>query len=178
MIRRPPRSTLFPYTTLFRSEDNARTPSGVSYMLENREVMMRLFPELFARHRIAPVENYPDALLATLRSLAPMTASRDPTAVLLTPGRFNSAFYEHSFLADKLGVELVESSDLFVKDEVVFMRSTEGPQRVDVIYRRIDDDFLDPLVFRPDSVLGVPGLMSAYREDNVTLANAVGTGID
>ncbi len=126
---------------------------------------------------MAPVENYPDALLATLRSLAPRSASRDPTAVLLTPGRFNSAFYEHSFLADKLGVELVEASDLFVKDEVVYMRTTEGPTRVDVIYRRIDDDFLDPLVFRPDSVLGVPGLMSAYHAGNVTLANAVGTGV-
>ncbi len=126
---------------------------------------------------MAPVENYPDALLATLRSVAPQTASHDPTVVLLTPGRFNSAFYEHSFLADKLGVELVEASDLFVKDDVVFMRTTEGPKRVDVIYRRIDDDFLDPLVFRPDSVLGVPGLMSAYQAGNVTLANAVGTGI-
>ena len=158
-------------------EDNARTPSGVSYMLENREVMIRLFPELFAQHRVAPVENYPDALLATLRSVAPPTASRDPIVVLLTPGRFNSAFYEHSFLADKLGIELVEASDLFAKDDVVFMRTTEGPKRVDVIYRRIDDDFLDPLVFRPDSALGVPGLMSAYQAGNVTLANAVGTGI-
>ena len=156
-------------------EDNARTPSGVSYMLENREVMLRLFPELFSRHRVAPVENYPDALLATLRSVAP--AADDPTVVLLTPGRFNSAFYEHSFLADKLGVELVEASDLFVRDDVVFMRTTEGPRRVDVIYRRIDDEFLDPLVFKPDSVLGVPGLMSAYQAGNVTLANAVGTGI-
>jgi uncharacterized circularly permuted ATP-grasp superfamily protein len=158
-------------------EDNARTPSGVSYMLENREVMMRLFPELFAKHHVAPVENYPDALLATLRSVAPRSVARDPVVALLTPGRFNSAFYEHSFLADKLGVELVEASDLFVKDDVVFMRTTQGPTRVDVIYRRIDDDFLDPLVFRPDSVLGVPGIMSAYRAGNVTLANAVGTGI-
>src|SRR5215212_7427111 len=163
--------------TFYVLEDNARTPSGVSYMLENREVMMRLFPELFTRHRVAPVENYPDALLATLRSVAPRTASGDPTAVLLTPGRFNSAFYEHSFLADKLGIELVEASDLFVKDDVVYMRTTEGPLRVDVIYRRIDDEFLDPLVFRPDSALGVPGLMSAYQAGNVTLANAVGTGI-
>jgi len=146
-------------------------------MLENREVMMRLFPELFTRHRIAPVENYPDALLATLRSVAPARASKDPVVVLLTPGRFNSAFYEHSFLADKLGVELVEASDLFVRDDTVFMRTTEGPTRVDVIYRRIDDDFLDPLAFRPDSVLGVPGLMSAYAAGHVTLANAVGTGI-
>ncbi|GAB6846047.1 putative circularly permuted ATP-grasp superfamily protein [Methylorubrum rhodinum] len=161
----------------FVLEDNARTPSGVSYMLENREVMMRLFPELFSRHRVAPVENYPDALLATLRSLAPQSATRDPTVVLLTPGRYNSAFYEHSFLADKLGVELVEAGDLFTKDDVVYMRTTEGPRRVDVIYRRLDDDFLDPLVFRPDSVLGVPGLMNAYERGNVTLSNAVGTGI-
>ena len=163
-------------STFYVLEDNARTPSGVSYMLENREVMMRLFPELFVRHRVAPVENYADALLATLRSVAPRSASRDPTAVLLTPGRFNSAFYEHSFLADKLGIELVEACDLFVEDDVVYMRTTEGPMRVDVIYRRIDDEFLDPLVFRPDSVLGVPGLMEVYSAGNVTLANAVGTG--
>jgi uncharacterized circularly permuted ATP-grasp superfamily protein len=158
-------------------EDNARTPSGVSYMLENREIMMRLFPELFARHRVAPVENYPDELLATLTSIAPLTASREPTVALLTPGVHNSAYYEHSFLADKLGVELVEGRDLFVKDEIVYMRTTQGPKRVDVIYRRLDDDFLDPLTFRPDSALGVPGLMSAYQAGNVTLANAVGTGI-
>ncbi|MBV9518077.1 MAG: circularly permuted type 2 ATP-grasp protein [Hyphomicrobiales bacterium] len=158
-------------------EDNARTPSGVSYMLENREVMMRLFPELFHAHRVAPVENYPDALLATLRSVAPGSASADPTVVVLTPGQFNSAYYEHSFLADKLGVELVEGRDLFVRDDIVFMRTTEGPQRVDVIYRRIDDDFLDPLAFRPDSALGVPGLFGAYLAGNVTLANAVGTGV-
>ena len=158
-------------------EDNARTPSGVSYMLENREIMLRLFPELFARHRVAPVENYPDELLATLKSVAPATASADPTVVLLTPGIYNSAYYEHSFLADKLGVELVVGRDLFVKDDLVFMRTTQGPKRVDVIYRRIDDDFLDPLAFRSDSVLGVPGLMSVYQAGNVTLANAVGTGI-
>jgi uncharacterized circularly permuted ATP-grasp superfamily protein len=158
-------------------EDNARTPSGVSYMLENREIMLRLFPELFARHRVAPVENYPDELLATLKSVAPAIASADPTVVLLTPGIYNSAYYEHSFLADKLGVELVEGRDLFVKDDLVFMRTTQGPKRVDVIYRRIDDDFLDPLAFRSDSVLGVPGLMSVYQAGNVTLANAVGTGI-
>jgi len=158
-------------------EDNARTPSGVSYMLENREIMLRLFPELFSRYRVAPVENYPDELLATLKSIAPPTASSDPTVVLLTPGVFNSAYYEHSFLADKLGVELVEGRDLVVKSDVIYMRTTEGLKRVDVIYRRIDDDFLDPLVFRPDSVLGVPGLMSAYQAGNVTLANAVGTGV-
>ncbi len=158
-------------------EDNARTPSGVSYMLENREVMMRLFPELFHAHRVAPVENYPDVLLATLRSVAPATASADPTVVVLTPGQFNSAYYEHSFLADKLGVELVEGRDLFVRDDIVYMRTTEGPQRVDVVYRRIDDDFLDPLAFRPDSALGVPGLFGAFLAGNVTLANAVGTGV-
>jgi uncharacterized circularly permuted ATP-grasp superfamily protein len=163
--------------TFYVLEDNARTPSGVSYMLENREIMLRLFPELFARHRIAPVENYPDELLATLKSVAPSTASSDPTVVLLTPGVYNSAYYEHSFLADKLGVELVEGRDMFVKDDVVYMRTTQGPKRVDVIYRRIDDDFLDPLAFRPDSALGVPGLMSAYQAGQVTLANAVGTGI-
>ena len=163
--------------TFYVLEDNARTPSGVSYMLENREIMMRLFPELFSRHRIAPVENYPDELLATLKSVAPLSAMREPTVVLLTPGVFNSAYYEHSFLADKLGVELVEGRDLFVKNETVFMRTTQGPKRVDVIYRRIDDDFIDPLTFRPDSVLGVPGLMAAYQAGNVTLANAVGTGI-
>jgi uncharacterized circularly permuted ATP-grasp superfamily protein len=158
-------------------EDNARTPSGVSYMLENREVMMRLLPELFAQHRVAPVENYPDALLASLRSVAPRNAGSDPTCVLLTPGIFNSAYYEHSFLADKLGVELVEGRDLLVKNDVVYMRTTQGPQRVDVIYRRLDDDFLDPLAFRPDSALGVSGLMNAYLAGNVTLANAVGTGV-
>ena len=158
-------------------EDNARTPSGVSYMLENREIMLRLFPELFSRYRVAPVENYPDELLQTLKSIAPPTASGEPTVVLLTPGIYNSAYYEHSFLADKLGVELVEGRDLVVKSDVVYMRTTEGLKRVDVIYRRIDDDFLDPLVFRPDSALGVPGLMSAYQSGNVTLANAVGTGV-
>ena len=158
-------------------EDNARTPSGVSYMLENREVMMRLFPELFSSHRVAPVENYPEFLLDSLRSVAPSTADSDPNVVLLTPGMFNSAYYEHSFLADKLGIELVEGRDLFVENDVVFMRTTEGPKRVDVIYRRLDDDFLDPLAFRSDSSLGVPGLMSAYRAGSVTLANAVGTGV-
>jgi len=163
--------------TFYVLEDNARTPSGVSYMLENREIMMRLFPELFARHRVAPVENYPDELLATLKSVAPTTASPDPTVVLLSPGIHNSAYYEHSFLADHLGIELVEGRDLLVKTDAVYMRTTEGLKRVDVIYRRIDDDFLDPLVFRPDSALGVPGLMSAYQAGNITLANAVGTGI-
>src|SRR5215216_2490991 len=163
--------------TFYVLEDNARTPSGVSYMLENRETMLRLFPELFSRHRVAPVENYPDELLATLRSVAPVTAAAEPVVALLTPGIYNSAYYEHSFLADKLGVELVEGRDLVVKGEIVYMRTTEGLKRVDVIYRRIDDDFLDPLSFRPDSALGVPGLMSAYIAGNVTLANAVGTGV-
>ena len=163
--------------TFYVLEDNARTPSGVSYMLENREIMLRLFPELFSRHRVSPVENYPDELLATLKSVAPATSNADPTVVLLTPGVYNSAYYEHSFLADKLGIELVEGRDLFVRDECVFMRTTQGPQRVDVIYRRLDDDFLDPLAFRSDSALGVPGLMAAYQAGNVTLANAVGTGV-
>lgn len=163
--------------TFYVLEDNARTPSGVSYMLENREIMMRLFPELFADNRVAPVENYTDELLATLKSLAPLTATSDPNVVVLTPGIYNSAYYEHSFLADKLGVELVEGRDLFIRNDVVYMRTTEGPKRVDVIYRRLDDDFIDPLAFRPDSVLGVPGLMSAYHAGNVTLTNAVGTGV-
>jgi uncharacterized circularly permuted ATP-grasp superfamily protein len=163
--------------TFYVLEDNVRTPSGVSYMLQNREIMLRLFPELLSRHRVAPVENYPNELLATLKSVAPSTAAADPTVVLLTPGVYNSAYYEHSFLADKLGIELVEGRDLLVKSEVVYMRTTEGLKRVDVIYRRVDDDFLDPLAFRPDSALGVPGLMSAYIAGNVTLANAVGTGI-
>ena len=157
-------------------EDNARTPSGVSYMLENREVMMRVAPDLFADHRVAPVETYPDALLATLRSVDP-TGGGDPTIVVLTPGPFNSAYYEHSFLADKLGVELVEGRDLIVENSTVYMRTTEGPKRVDVIYRRIDDDFLDPECFNKTSVLGVPGLMRAYRAGNVTVANGIGTGV-
>ena len=158
-------------------EDNARTPSGVSYMLENREVTMRLLPDLFAQHRVAPVEAYPDELLSCLRSVAPRVGGEDATIALLTPGPFNSAYYEHSFLADKLGVELVEGRDLFVAEDIVYMRTTRGPQRVDVVYRRVDDDFLDPLVFNPASLLGVPGLMGAYLAGNVTLANAVGTGI-
>jgi uncharacterized circularly permuted ATP-grasp superfamily protein len=158
-------------------EDNARTPSGVSYMLENREVTMRLMPDLFAEHQVAPVDDYPDQLLACLRSVTPRTDYSEATIVILTPGPFNSAYYEHSFLADKLGVELVEGRDLFVADDVVFMRTTLGPKRVDVIYRRVDDDFLDPLVFNPDSILGVPGLMGAYLTGNVTVANAVGAGI-
>ncbi len=158
-------------------EDNLRTPSGVSYMLENREVMMRLFPDLVAMQRIRPIENYVNELLGTLKSVAPASSPWEPTVVLLTPGSLNSAYYEHSFLADRMGVELVEGRDLFVRDEVVHMRTTEGPKRVDVIYSRIDDDFLDPLVFRPDSALGVPGLIAAYRAGNVAIANAPGTGV-
>jgi uncharacterized circularly permuted ATP-grasp superfamily protein len=157
-------------------EDNLRVPSGVSYMLENRKMMMRLFPELFSEHRIAPVERYPDVLLDNLRIVAPIGVA-DPTAVLLTAGAHNSAYFEHAFLAQQMGIELVEGQDLFVRDEAVFMRTTQGPQRVDVIYRRIDDDFLDPLVFRPDSMLGVPGLLTAYRAGHVTIANAIGTGV-
>jgi len=158
-------------------EDNVRTPSGVSYMLENREMMMRLFPDLFAEHAVRPVEIYTDMLLRSLQASAPSGAGEDPTIVVLTPGPFNSAYYEHSFLADKLGVELVEGGDLFVNDDTVYMRTTEGPKRVDVIYRRIDDDFIDPLTFMPDSAVGAPGLMSAYFAGRVTLANAVGTGV-
>ncbi len=162
--------------TFYVLEDNTRTPSGVSYMLHGREVSMRLIPELVGAHRVAPIENYPDQLLATMKSVAPRSAAHEPVVVLLTPGQFNSAYYEHSFLADKMGVELVEGRDLFVRDEVVYMRTTQGPKRVDVIYRRIDDDFIDPLAFKPDSTLGVPGLFAAYSAGNVTLANAVGTG--
>jgi uncharacterized circularly permuted ATP-grasp superfamily protein len=158
-------------------EDNARTPSGVSYMLENREMMLRLFPELLERAQVAPVETYPDLLLETLRSVAPHGAEDEAGIVVLTPGPYNSAFYEHSFLADKMGVELVEGADLFVRDDRVFMRTTEGPRRVGVIYRRIDDAYLDPLFFRPDSTLGVPGLLTAYLAGNVAIANAIGGGV-
>ncbi|BBB58922.1 hypothetical protein UNDKW_0649 [Undibacterium sp. KW1] len=157
-------------------EDNLRVPSGVSYMLEDRKMMMRLFPELFARNKIAPVDHYPDMLLDNLRSVAPMGVD-NPTVVVMTPGMYNSAYFEHAFLAQQMGVELVEGKDLFVNDNAVFMRTTRGPKRVDVIYRRIDDDFLDPLAFRPDSSLGVPGLLSVYRAGRVTLANAIGTGV-
>ncbi len=160
----------------FVLEDNARTPSGVSYMLENREAMLRLCPELFGRFPVCPVDNYPDLLRQTLYSVAPPSA-REPVCVLLTPGHYNSAFYEHSFLADTMGIELVEGSDLEVDDDIVWMRTITGRVRVDVIYRRIDDAFIDPLVFNPDSMLGVPGLMAAYLAGNVTLVNAPGTGI-
>ena len=158
-------------------EDNARTPSGVSYMLENREAMIRLCPELFRSHRVAPVDSYPDRLLQTMRSVAPHGCGSDPVCVVLTPGHFNSAYYEHSFLADSMGVELVEPADLLVDDDKVYMQTIAGRVQVDVIYRRIDDDFLDPLFFRPDSLLGVPGIMAAYRAGNVALLNAPGNGI-
>ena len=157
-------------------EDNLRVPSGVSYMLEDRKMMMRLFPELFARHKVAPVAHYPDLLLDMLRSVAPQGVD-DPTVVLMTPGMYNSAYFEHAFLAQQMGIELVEGQDLFVDDGYVFMRTTRGPKRVDVIYRRIDDDFLDPLVFRADSSLGVPGLLSVYSAGRVALSNAIGTGV-
>ena len=158
-------------------EDNCRTPSGVSYMIEDREAMMRLFPDLYAQHRIAPVSHYPEELLDTLKSVAPRHCAGEPVICLLTPGAYNSAYYEHSFLADEMGVELVEGADLLVENDIVYMRTTEGLRRVDVIYRRIDDDFLDPSVFRPESLVGTAGLMNAYRAGNVTLANAIGTGI-
>ncbi len=143
-------------------------------MLENRKMMMRLFPELFVRQRVAPIDHYPDLLLDTLKRASDVES---PSVVVLTPGRFNSAYFEHAFLAREMGVELVEGADLFVRDERVYMRTTAGPQPVDVIYRRIDDAFLDPLAFNPDSLLGVPGLLAAYRAGNLVLANAIGTGV-
>ncbi len=158
-------------------EDNCRTPSGVSYMLENREAMLRLFPDLIGRHPVAPVSNYPEELREALAAVAPPNCAGEPNVVLLTPGAFNSAYYEHSFLADEMGLELVEGVDLRVVDNIVYMRTTEGLKRVDVIYRRIDDEYLDPLTFKPESMLGTPGLFNAYRAGNVTLANACGTGI-
>lgn len=158
-------------------EDNCRTPSGVSYMLENREIMMRMFPELFHRSRVKPIDSYPDMLRNTLLSVAPKRCEGEPTAVVLTPGAYNSAYYEHSFIADQMGVELVEGQDLFVDGDYVYMRTTQGPKRVDVIYRRIDDDFLDPLCFRPDSMLGVAGLMNVYRSGGVQICSAPGAGI-
>jgi uncharacterized circularly permuted ATP-grasp superfamily protein len=161
----------------FVLEDNCRTPSGVSYMLENREIMMRMFPQLFRENRIEPVDGYADALRRTLASVAPAKCDREPTIAILTPGHFNSAYYEHSFLADLMGVELVEGADLFVEGGFVWMRTTEGPKKLDVIYRRIDDAFLDPLCFRPDSMLGVPGLMDVYRSGGVTICSAPGAGV-
>ncbi|WP_397378933.1 circularly permuted type 2 ATP-grasp protein [Pseudomonas sp.] len=155
-------------------EDNLRTPSGVSYMLEDRKMMMRLFPELFAAQRVAPIDHYPNLLLDTLKSSSPLD---NPNVVVLTPGRFNSAYFEHAFLAREMGVELVEGADLFVRDDKLFMRTTAGAKQVDVVYRRLDDAFLDPLAFNPDSMLGVPGLLACYRSGNVVLANAIGTGV-
>ena len=157
-------------------EDNARCPSGVSYVLENRQAMKRIFPTLFSEYRVRPVEDYGQELLNTLRYIAPPTAE-EPTVVLLTPGVYNSAYYEHSFLARSMGIEIVEGRDLVVQDGCVFMRTTKGLKRVDVIYRRINDDFLDPRVFRKDSGLGVPGLVDAYRRGSVSLANSIGTGV-
>ena len=160
-------------------EDNLRVPSGVSYMLANRKVLKRVFPTMFRDYGVSPIDHYPQALLATLRSLAPENSPypQDPTTVLLTPGVSNSAYFEHTFLAQQMGIELVEGRDLLVHDNVVYMRTTAGPRRVEVIYRRVDDDFLDPLCFRRDSNLGVPGLFNAYRAGSVVLANAVGTGV-
>jgi len=158
-------------------EDNLRTPSGVSYMLENREAMMRLFPELFSSHRVAPISHYPEILRQTLAAVAPAGCDGDPHIAVMTPGIHNSAFFEHSFLADQMGVELVEGQDLVVEDGYLYMRTTKGRERVDVLYRRLDDAYLDPLTFKPDSALGVPGLMDLYRAGRVTLVNAPGAGI-
>jgi len=160
----------------FVLEDNLRVPSGVSYMLEDRKMMMRLFPDLFSSYRVAPVMHYPDLLLETLRASA-QPGAPDPTVVVLTPGMYNSAYFEHAFLAQQMGVELVEGQDLFVKDRYVYMRTTRGPRRVDVIYRRVDDDYLDPSVFRSTSTLGCDGLVDAYRAGNVTICNAIGAGV-
>ena len=162
-------------------EDNLRVPSGASYMLANRQVMKRVFPNLFGQYGVRPLDYYGQALLTTLRDLAPNNVGYrrhdDANIVLISPGVFNSAYFEHTFLARQMGIPLVEGRDLVVHDNVVYMRTTAGLQRVDVIYRRIDDDFVDPLTFRKDSMLGVPGLFNAYRSGNVTLANAIGTGV-
>ena len=157
-------------------EDNLRVPSGVSYMLENRKMMMRLFPLLFNAHRVAPIAHYPDMLLETLRASSPATTA-EPTVVVLTPGMHNSAYFEHAFLAQQMGVELVEGQDLFVRDRFCYMRTTRGPKRVDVIYRRVDDDFLDPTVFHPNATLGCAGLLEVYRCGHLSICNAVGTGV-
>lgn len=155
-------------------EDNLRTPSGVSYMIEDRKMMMRLYPEVFVKQPIAPVEHYPNLLLDTLKL---STEVDNPCVVVMTPGRFNSAYFEHSFLAQQMGIDLVEGVDLFVRDEYLYMRTTQGPKKVDVIYRRIDDEFIDPLTFNPDSMLGVAGLTSVYKQGHVVIANAIGTGV-
>jgi uncharacterized circularly permuted ATP-grasp superfamily protein len=158
-------------------EDNARTPSGVSYMLENRETMLQMFPELFTRIRVRPVSDYPTRLRRSLAASAPPTCSGRPVVAVLTPGIHNSAYFEHSFLADQMGAELVEGHDLRVVDGRIAMRTTQGYQPIDVLYRRVDDDFLDPLIFRADSMLGVPGIFDIYRAGGITIANAPGTGI-
>ena len=158
-------------------EDNLRVPSGVSYVLENRDLMKRTFPQVFEGLQVRPVDDYPSMLLETLSAIAPRGAQDQPSVVLLTPGIYNSAYFEHSFLAQKMGIQLVEGRDLVVEDDTVWMRTTQGLRKVDVIYRRIDDDFLDPLTFRKDSLLGVPGLVNAYRAGNVSLANAPGNGV-
>ncbi|MEO0999917.1 MAG: circularly permuted type 2 ATP-grasp protein, partial [Pseudomonadota bacterium] len=158
-------------------EDNCRTPSGISYVLENREVMARMFPSLFWGGRVRPVDHYGDMLAGAMAEVAPARCEREPTLGILTPGYMNSAYYEHSFLADQMGVELVEGQDLFVENGLLWMRTTQGPQRLDVLYRRIDDAFLDPQVFNPESVLGVPGIMEAYKTGGVTIVNAPGAGV-
>ena len=158
-------------------EDNCRTPSGVSYMIENREIMMRMFPELFQTLNIEPVENYSSYLLDILKSLAPNNCEDEPKIVILTPGPLNSAYYEHSFLADTMGVELVQGTDLLVENNITFMRTTKGKERIDIIYRRIDDDFIDPLSFNQSSVIGIPGLFDSYRSGNVNICSAPGSGI-
>ena len=158
-------------------EDNCRTPSGVSYMIENREIMMRMFPELFEKLKIETVENYPNYLLDVLKSLAPQKCNKDPKVVILTPGSFNSAYYEHSFLADLMGVELVQGTDLFVDQLITYMKTTRGPERVDIIYRRIDDKFIDPISFDSSSLIGIPGLFDSYKSGNVNICSAPGSGI-
>ena len=158
-------------------EDNLRTPSGVSYMLENRAILARVMPQLFQDMRVRPISDYTSHLLHNLRALAPAHRAEDPTVVVLTPGVYNSAYYEHSYLAQQLGIPLVEGRDLLVEENIVYMKTTHGLRRVDVISRRVDDDFLDPLIFRPDSTLGVAGLVNAYRSGNVALANSIGTGV-
>jgi uncharacterized circularly permuted ATP-grasp superfamily protein len=161
----------------FVLEDNARTPSGVSYMLENRETMLQMFPELFSQNKVQPVSDYPKNLRRSLAASAPANCSGKPCVAILTPGIHNSAYFEHSFLADQMGVELVEGHDLRVVDGHIAMRTTEGYKVIDVLYRRVDDDYLDPLNFKPESMLGVPGIMDVYRAGNITIANAPGTGI-
>jgi uncharacterized circularly permuted ATP-grasp superfamily protein len=162
--------------TYYVLEDNVRTPSGISYVIANRRTMARVFPDLFASHRVRPVDSYPARLLEVLRAAGPVGVA-DPTVVVLTPGVYNSAYFEHTFLARQMGVELVEGRDLVCRHNSVYMRSTDGEQRVDVVYRRVDDDFLDPLQFRPDSVVGSPGILNAARAGNVAIANAVGNGV-